>query len=102
MNTILVTYDTRQDGERGETAVVLPISDKNLMDLTYGSSDVAHCLIEPALIAVEMLLVGVLAALWLAVGLTANWGQKRIDEAAERRHSDYRRVAARHGRRIRK
>lgn len=28
MNTILVTYDTRQDGERGETAVVLPISDK--------------------------------------------------------------------------
>lgn len=39
MHTILVTYDTRQDGERGETAVVLPISDKNLMDLTYGSSD---------------------------------------------------------------
>mgnify|MGYP000057391155 CR=1 FL=1 len=33
MNTILVTYDTRQDG----------------------SSDVEHCLIEPALIAVEML-----------------------------------------------
>ena len=55
MNTILVTYDTRQDGERGETAVVLPISDKNLMDLTYGSSDVEHYLIEPALIAVEML-----------------------------------------------
>lgn len=55
MNTILVTYDTRQDDERGETAVVLPISDENLMDLTYGSSDVAHCLIEPALIAVEML-----------------------------------------------
>ena len=49
-----------------------------------------------------MLIVGVLAALWLAVGLTANWGQKRIDEAAERRHSDYRRVAARHGRRIRR
>mgnify|MGYP001108398211 CR=1 FL=1 len=43
MHTILVTYDTRQDGERGETAVVLP------------SSDVEHCLIEPALIAVEML-----------------------------------------------
>lgn len=35
--------------------MVLPISDKNLMDLTYGSSDVAHCLIEPALIAFEML-----------------------------------------------
>ena len=49
-----------------------------------------------------LLLAAVLAALWLAVGLTANWGQKRIDEAAERRHSDYRRVAARHGRRIRK
>ena len=55
MNTLLVTYDTRQDGERGETAVVLPISDENLRDLIYGSSDVEHCLIEPALIAVEML-----------------------------------------------
>ena len=55
MNTILVTYDTRQDGECGETAVVLPISDENLMDLTYGRSDVEHCLIEPALVAVEML-----------------------------------------------
>ena len=49
------------------------------------------------LICAFVLIVGVLAALWLAVGLTANWGQKRIDEAAERRHSDYRRVAARHG-----
>lgn len=35
--------------------MVLPISDENLMDLTYGSSDVEHCLIEPALMAVEML-----------------------------------------------
>lgn len=54
------------------------------------------------LICAFVLIVGVLAALWLAIGLTANWGQKRIDEAAEHRHSDYRRVAARHGRRIRK
>ena len=54
------------------------------------------------LICAFILIVGVLAALWLAVGLTANRGQKRIDEAAERRHSDYRRVAARHGRRIRR
>ena len=54
------------------------------------------------LICAFVLIVGVLAALWLAVGLTANWWQKHIDEAAERRHSDYRRVAARHGRRIRK
>ena len=54
------------------------------------------------LICAFVLIVGVLAALWLAVGLTANWGQKRIDEAAERRHSDYRRVAARHGRRNRR
>ena len=35
--------------------MVLPISDENLMGLTYGSSDMAHCLIEPALIAVKTL-----------------------------------------------
>ena len=54
------------------------------------------------LICAFIMIVGVLAALWLAIGLTASWGQERIDEAAERRHSDYRRVAARHGRRIRR
>ena len=34
------------------------------------------------LICAFVLIVGVLAALWLAVSLTANWEQKRIDEAA--------------------
>ena len=58
------------------------------------------------LICAFVLIVGVLAALWLAVSYLNETFlaavQKRIDEAAERRHSDYRRVAARHGRRIRK
>lgn len=50
------------------------------------------------LICAFVLIVGIIGILWLAVDITANWGQDRIDEAVERKRMSYRKVARKHGR----
>lgn len=50
------------------------------------------------LICAFVMIVGIIGVLWLAVDITANWGQERIDEAVERKRMSYRKVAKRHGR----
>lgn len=50
------------------------------------------------LICAFVMIVGIIGVLWLAVDITANWGQERIDEAVERKRMSYRKVARKHGR----
>lgn len=50
------------------------------------------------LICAFVMIVGIIGILWLAVDITANWGQERIDEAVERKRMSYRKVARKHGR----
>lgn len=50
------------------------------------------------LICAFVMIVGIIGILWLAVDITANWGQERIDEAVERKRMSYRKVSKRHGR----
>lgn len=56
MDKISVTYDTRIIGDRFETTTVLPISEQNWERLERRESDIAHCMIEPALVSLEMML----------------------------------------------
>ena len=50
------------------------------------------------LICAFVMIVGIIGILWLAVDITANWGQERIDEAVEHKRMSYRKVARKHGR----
>lgn len=50
------------------------------------------------LICAFVMIVGIVGILWLAVDITVNWGQERIDEAVEHKRMSYRKVARKHGR----
>lgn len=50
------------------------------------------------LICAFVMIVGIIGVLWLAVDITANWGQERINEAVERKRMSYRKVARKHRR----
>ena len=56
MDKISVTYDTRIIGDRFETTTVLPISEQNWERMERRESDIAHFMIEPALVSLEMML----------------------------------------------
>ena len=55
MLLIWVTYDTRIGLDVGEAACSLPICSEIYEQLRDGKGDIAHYLIEPALICVEQL-----------------------------------------------
>lgn len=50
------------------------------------------------LICAFVMIVGIIGILWLAVDITANWGQERIDEAVEHKRMSYRKIAKKYGR----
>ena len=55
MHSICVTYDARIGRDVGEACCSLPICDELYDQLQNGEGDIAHCLIEPALICIEQL-----------------------------------------------
>lgn len=55
MHSICVTYGARIGRDVGEAACSLPICDELYDQLQNGEGDIAHYLIEPALICVEQL-----------------------------------------------
>lgn len=52
------------------------------------------------LICAFVMIVGIIGILWLAVDITANWEQEKIDATVERKRMSYRKVARKHGRNV--